>query len=826
MNIYQFGRQKYFNNKIGTDISYRGIFSLVLVLIAFTASSFAQDRQIPGGLIDGRVMDEISKKPIEYASVILFSNQNGVQIAGVGTDQSGRFKFQNLKPGEYNIQISFLGYQLKTIDSIKISRDARSVELGNIFLTQSAIKIDGIRVESEKPSIEYRIDKKVINVENHYTATGGMAVDVLKDAPSVTVDIDGNVSLRGSSNFTVLIDGNPSIMDANDVLEQTPASAIENIEIITNPSAKYDPDGAAGIINIVMKKGKLKGVSSVVNSKGGFDHNYGSDFLVNYKTKRYSTLLGVDYNKRTGPGTSSENNWTKIDDITSYLSSSGSSERNGTGYGIRSGLEIYLSSRDNLSLGFRYGDHNWKNNSRLDYDEWSDDDSLHALYESWDNSERSGNFYATNLNYRHKFSDNGHELSGQAVYNRREMNENQKTETFDIDKLITFGQITEEDGPADNWRIKLDYTLPIDSVYKLEMGYQSRLGRSDKNNDYYEYDTLTHEYDFLTGFSHSTKYADNIHSLYAILGGGLGRLGYQVGFRSESTYRNIELLDSGEAFKIDRWDYFPSLHLSYKLDQNRQLMTSYSRKIERPRDWWLEPFETWTDAYNVRRGNPDLLPEYIDSYEFGFLNSFGRNMFSVDAYYRVTDNKTDFIRTVYSENVTLNTVENVGTDYSLGTELMLNLSLFKRWDLNLNANLFHYRISGELDGDGFSNDDFSWNARMNNTVSIGRKTKLQLNGRYMSKSASSQGQRKGHFMTDLAIKHDIISKVFSATLQVNDIFGTGRHEAISEGPDYYKYSLRERKSPSVMLTLSYIFNNFRQERDRDQINEDMGEEDF
>lgn len=820
------------NNKSHCDkIFYKSIYKIVvlsifIMIIGITAfaQQLSQGDRKPGGQITGQVFDSALNRPIEYATIILFSKHDSAQVTGISTDENGLFELTDLRPGRYYMQISFLGHKLKKIDDISISKDNRTFDLGQILLIQSTLKIDGIRVESEKPALEYKIDKKVINVAKYHTATSGTAVDVLDNTPSVTVDFDGNVQLRGSSSFTVLIDGRPSILEPNDALEQIPASAITNIEIITNPSAKYDPDGTSGIINIIMKKNKLNGTSAIFNGRGGFDYNYGGDFIINYKTSVYNAFINVDYNKRSRPGTMTEDNWTTSNDTTFYVVSSGSAKRGMTGFGLRGGIDLNISSNDNIGLGFRYGERKREGGSSLLHTEWNDIDNLRADYFSINDSERSGHFYVLNMNFLHKFSKKNHELSGQVIYSRRDMVEEQKSEVLDANETISSGQISEGDGPADRLRIKLDYILPIREKQKLELGYQSRLRVADDNSRQYEYNVTTGEYEALPEYNTATEYTQNIHALYAMMGGESGNLGYQVGLRGEYTYRNIEIDEGSQIFNIDRWDYFPTIHLSWRFNENQQISTSYARKIRHPRGRWLEPFETRSDAYNIRVGNPDLKPEYIDSYELGFQKSIGRNMISAELYYRVTHNKIDFVRSVYAENITLNSIENIGTDYSFGTELMINITPYKFWDLNLTGNLYHYKVDGELNGRSFSNDDFTWNTRLNNTIKFSEKTRFQINGRYTSESITSQGRREGVATADLAIKHDFISKVFSATLQVNDIFSSGRRESISQGTDFYKYSLRERKSPTVMVNLSYNFNNLKPERDRDS--EDMGEDDF
>ncbi len=825
MNTTRFKSYRITEGKSGIIGSYKRLLFLIPCLL-ISSIALGQDRGMMGGSVSGRVLDSALQTPIEYATIILFGHRDSTQVTGISTDEKGFFNLAKIRPGRYYLRISFLGYNLETIDEITISRDSREVVLGEIRLVQSSIRLKGLKVTAEKPAIEFKIDKKVINVEKYLTATTGTAVDVLENVPSVSVDLEGNVELRGSSSFTVLIDGRPTILEPNDALQQIPASTIDNIEIITNPAARYDPDGTSGIINIIMKKNEFSGISGVMNSNGGLDDKYGGDVLFNYRNGLYNAFINIDYNKRMYPGTSNAENRTSQSDTTAYVLSNGQSQWGRSRYGGRGGIDFNLTSKDNLGLGLRYGGRAMERDTRLGHEEWTDPGLQRLIYTSENNSERSGDFYSLNLDYMHQFGKQTHELSAQVIFNHRDMDEDSKNELIDSAGLVSSGQHTTEEGPSDQLRIKLDYIYPVKEKNKIEMGYQSRLGSAEDITRHREYDTLTGVYQFLSQFSHTTKYDRDIHSLYAMYGGEAGRFGYQVGFRGEYTYRNIEIVDENKSYNIDRWDYFPSIHTSYRLNSDQQLMASYSRRIKHARGWYLEPFETWTDAYNVRTGNPDLQPEYIDSYELGYQKSLGRSMFSAEAYYRITHNKVEFVRSVYDVNVTLRSVENVGTDYAFGTELMLNMKLFNIWDVNCMGNLYYYRVEGELYGEDFSEEDFSWSARLNNTVNLSGKTRLQINGRYRSGSVTSQGEREGVFTTNLALKHDFISRILSATLQINDIFRTSKHEFTSTGTDFYNYSFFERKSPTVMLNIRYNFNNFKQERDRERNGEDMGEDDF
>jgi hypothetical protein len=808
----------------------RQIAVLLISLLAVTIEGLAaqtQEGRDTQGFIRGRVLDSELQFPLEYANIVLYDKTSKAQITGTITDKDGNFRLTGINPGIYYMEVNFIGYHASTIDPIEIKADQTDIDLSIIPLRQAVIPLKEIQVEAERPDIEFKIDKKVINVSKEYTAVSGTAVDVLEKVPSVTVDIEGNVELRGSSNFTVLIDNRPTVLESNEVLQQIPASTIDNIEIITNPSAKYDPEGVSGIINIITKKKKSRGESGIINLNAGLIKRYGGDFLLNHRRTNFNVYFGVDYNKRVYPGTFQAESRTFIYDTTSFIYSSGSSRWGRTFFGLRGGIDLNLSNNDVWGLALRYGGRAMKRFSELDFDEWTEPGGIHNLYISEGNSKNGGDFYSANMDYCHTFEKKGHEISGQLNFSRRGGDEESTTELLDMDGLITSGQQSTEGGPSTRLRIRLDYSLPLSGKNQFEAGYQSRFSRSEEITTMHDYNPTLGEYEFKSDYSHTVEYNRYIQSLFATYLGELGRFGYQGGIRGEYTYRFIELMGENESFSIDRWDFFPTVHFSFEYSKMNQMMASYTRRIERTRGWYLEPFLTWSDAYNVRRGNPDLKPEYIDSYEIGHQMQLGRSQLSSEVYYRVTHNKVERVRSVYDANVMLHTIENVGTDYTFGTELMLNLEQFKWWNLNLMGNLYDYRIRGVLYGEPFSQESFNWRTRINNTFNLGRATRIQIDGIYNSPTVSAQGRREGFFVTNVAVRQYILNRSLSATLQVRDIFSTAKFEYTSEGTDFYSYRQSTRQSPMVTLTITYNFNNYKQERRPDEIQEEFeGEENF
>ncbi|MGD8778613.1 MAG: outer membrane beta-barrel family protein [Ignavibacteria bacterium] len=754
--------------------------------------------------ISGRVLDIVDDSPLQYSNVILFSSSDSLQVRGTATNENGEFTLEKFKPGQYYIKVSFIGYKPKIIDNINITR-GQHLSLENIYLERNEFNTEDVVVTDERSPISYEIDKKVINVDQQLTALSGNAVDILENVPSVSVDIEGNVSLRGSSSFQLLIDGKPSILDASDALQQLPASSIKDIEIITNPSAKYDPEGTAGIINIIMKKDEINGLTGILDLNGGLDDKYGGELSLQYIKTGYRLSGSVDYNKRHMDGNRTENSWTIYEGTKSYIDNIGSSNRGRESYGIRGAIDVDLWENGTMRIGARWGDGNSKSASNQNYTEFSDNSTGIYNYISTTNRERSGDRYSINFNFDQTFSSKEHKLSFEAFYNNRNSEEYTLTELMQGSSIIS-GQKSTEDGPGERFNFKLDYILPLTTSQKFEAGYQSQFNSSEDLTSLLEYDLTKKEYILQDQFSNNPIYDKNIHSLYSLYSGNVSGLGYQLGIRSEYTDRKITVEKSNQSFVIDRWDFFPTVHFSYKLPNNNQAMASYTRRINRPRGWDLEPFDTWMDAFNLRRGSPGLDPEYIDSYELAYQTFVGSVVLSIEGYYRVTDNKIERIRSVYDDNITLHTVKNVGTDYALGTEMMLNFDILPNWNINLLGNLYRYKIESEKNGLPYEAKSNNWSMRFNNSIKFATNTSLQINGHYHGPSVTSQGRYEGNFMLNLAVRQDLFDKILSATLQLRDVLSTRSMEFTTESATYYSYTFMEMETPMIMLNLKYNFN--------------------
>jgi outer membrane cobalamin receptor len=798
-------------------------FALFQVLSISILLSYEKESMIPPGIIKGLVYDTFSSEPMEFSTIALKRTYDSTLVTGAITDVNGFFRLKDVSQGDYFLEISFMGYERFESDEIKLSV-SEGYDIGVVNLRPTDEMLNEVVVVADRPTMTYQIDKKVINVSQLHTSASGSAVEVLENIPSVTVSIEGDVSLRGSSSFTVLIDGKPSILDANDILNQIPASQIENIEIITNPSARFDPNGVAGIINIVMKKNRQQGMNGVVNVNAGTPGRYGGDLLFNYRKERINFFFGADYNQHTYLGASVRENQT-IDNVISFLNSQGDYSNNRYSTGLRAGFDFTVNPSSSIGVGYRFSDRERGSESDRLFQEWTSVNANNVFeYSSFEENVRGGFSHSLSLDYKLDFNQEGHGIIANLVLETSDSKDNSINNLFNDAGAIVNGQRSLEAGPSDELNFRFDYTLPISETNKFESGIQASIDNSDESNTVHEFNIDNQQYELNDLYSMNVRYNMAVYALYSTFSGSYNKLGYQAGLRAEYTDRLVNLLGDDDQFPLNRLDLYPTAHLSYDLPGEQQAMASYTRRLQRLRGWYLEPFYTWSDAYNIRIGNPRLNPEYIDSYEISYQFRFANgNVFSTDLYYRVTHNKIERVRSVFNDqaNIILSSMENVGQDFSLGTEIMTGFDPTPWWHLDVMVNIYDYRQEGQLNGRDYSTSSFNWNTRLNNDFKITPSTRLQLRGMYNSPSVTAQGERTGYFVTHVAMKQDFLDRDLSVTLQIRDIFGTSSREVIYRDLDFYNYSSWNPQTPFVSLTMSYRINNYAERRGPERGNDSM-----
>lgn len=799
---------------------------------------------LPAATLSGLIKDDKTKKALAFANVAVYEKETDTIKTGTMSGVDGTFRIFNVENGNYYLVVSYMGYEKKQFNDVSLTGE--DLNVGTIRLTPTAIKMDNVTVEAEKPSIMYKIDKQVIDAKQFLSARGGTAVDILENVPTVEVDIEGKVSLLGRSDFTVMIDGRPSILEPQDALKTIPAETIENIEIMTNPSARFEAEGGAGIINIVTQRNKrigLTGLTSLRASSNGLS----SSALLSYNDKKISTYVSVDYSGRIYVSESYLDRYLYFSDTTANYRSEGIRDNRNDRGGIKAGFDWSISKNDVFGFSLNYYSRTSTNNYIKDYTVSFSDPVANTVfytqdYVNYENSNSDGMRFNLVADYTHTFpeKENAHNSKDQGITESKshsttkhqikfaasysDRNTENGSYTYLVDDLsdTTEGQWTTKIGPTNNMRGKLEYKRPINNTSHIETGANANFNWKTNGNNVYDYDPLGGGFNLQDQYSFLTDYRQNTISAYVLYNAEFGKLGLQPGLRGEYTYREIDSDAIDSAYVIEELNIFPSLHLSCELPSNIQLMGSYSRRISRPSSYQLEPFYTWRDAYNIRIGNPALEPQMTDSYSISAMKIFGRNSISLNAYYSRINNKIETIQTVYQEgdDVILNTYENVGKDQSLSFMVMTNLSVFSWWKLYLSGSLYYYQIEGELYGEDILKESISYSAQMRNTIIFPTKTRLQLNVRYLPRFATAQGSSSLGVMTSLSLSQNFFKGKLSAVLMARDIFGKSSFEFETYTPTTYSYFESHRNAPTISLNLSLKINNYKRQRNIDSFESD------
>lgn len=806
---------------------------ILLFTIAIASPQFAlamvfyTDDDKPG-IIKGKIENKETGESMEFVSIAVFDKLDSTLISGGSTNDSGEFEIKGMTLGEYYLVANFVGFNRTKITDIVIDEKSPLVELGSIDLDPTTVELGVIDVVADRNAIEYKLDKKVVNVSQVISAAGGTAVEVLENTPSVQVDIEGNVSLRGSSNFTVLIDGRPSVLTGSDALRQIPASAIENIEIITNPSAKYEPDGNSGIINLVMKKNSMNGFSGIINGSIGTKDKYRGDFTVNYRTEKFNFTLGADWRDETSYGKSISKRETYDMDTVFYFDSEGSRNFLRGGHNFKSGIELFLSPKSTLSFSGELGKSKNGNTENGIMHEYSIPANKELFSVTDGLSERLNDFYSGRISFQHLFNTEGHKLEAMLFYSDEDGSDSDEENEIisdsnynKTDEYLSRVSTLETEKETD-FRIQVDYTYPFSENGRLEAGMLSRLEDEIGGRTFKDFDPDLNDWIINDFFSSKTEFKRDIHAVYATYSNEFGNFQFMTGLRGELTIRDIKNLSQEKTSSLHRFDLFPTLHLSYPINDNNELMASYSRRINRPRGWSLDPTPAYWNRYSVRIGNPDLKPEYTDSYELGYMKRFGKSFVSLDAFHRVTHNTINRVDSLGSDGIFYSLSQNFDKDFSTGLELSGNIN-FTQWLLvNASVSAYHYRIQGNLNSGMIDRESTNWNSRINTTVKFSENSRLQVTGFYRGPSVSAQGESKAVFFSNVSYRHEFFNKKLTATLSVQDPLGTAKNERESFGDNFKNWFKWEREPRVVMLTLSYKINNFREERENNRENNGGG----
>ncbi|MBF4493335.1 TonB-dependent receptor [Flavobacterium sp. JLP] len=799
-------------------------FAVLLVLFLTSFYNYAQ--QVPPAKnkvkVTGKVFEKVTKQPLEYATISIMAPNDTKVIAGGITNPKGEFEVA-VAPGTYDIKVEFISFKATEIKGKAISEDTN---LGVVNLSEDAAQLNEVVVRAEKSTVEIKLDKKVYNVGQDMMVKGGTVSDVLDNVPSVSVDTEGNVSLRGSDNIRILIDGRPSnAINVAEALRQLPADAIDKVEVITNPSARYDAEGGSGLINIILKKGKNQGINGTFIASTGIPETYGLSANLNYKTEKlnYFTTAGYNYRTNEGGGKTNTSYFNADGSPKGYLDEDRDTKRTSDGFNGRAGIEWSITPTTFWTNAINYQKNSGNTTDLINYTNF---DAAHALtgtsYRLNDGDTGSENVeYTSNL--IKNFNDKGHKLTADLSVSRN---------TDDSNSIITASpnfNTTLNNQVQKQVQLQADYVLPLGKGSQFEAGYKGSFG--DLNNEYF----VTDEQGAIDpNLSNTLEYKENINALYASYGFKVNKFSYLFGLRWEDTNIQVNLLDTND-FNTKKYNnLFPSAFISYEISDQSNFTASYSKRLTRPRGRFMNPAVNYSSNVNIFQGNPDLDPSLTDKYDIGYIKRWDKVTFTTSAYFEDTKDVFSFVRTPNGQEVNgipviLSRPINLGKEQKFGFEFTLNYTPFKWWKLNSNFNLYNVKTTGEntyTDTNGnlvvqnLDNQANSWFARISSKVTLPYKIDWQLSGVYNGEQKTAQGKNLGQFGMNTALSKDVLKDKGTIAFNISDIFNSRimrsytylqNDTTLESQTSYGEMQFRKRQ---FNLSFTYRFNKAKNERDK------------
>ncbi len=834
-------------------------YSKIIISFLFTLNiifSFSQSdaKKIK---ITGKIIEKTSNQPLEYATVSLINTKTSKTVFGGITNSLGEFSIDAIT-GIYNLKIEFISFNPLIIKQQSL---LENTDLGAIAMSENPSQLGEVIVRAETSTVDIKLDKKVYNVGKDMIVKGGTANDVLNNVPSVTVDADGNVSLRGNENVKIFIDGRPSnAANIATALQQIPADAIDKIEVISNPSARYDAEGGAGILNIVIKKGKTDGFNGSFIATIGQPQNYGLQGNANFKTETFNFFSSLGFTDSKSPGNFLTNS-DYFDDNnikTSSINETRNNERLRNGHNFNFGLELFIdkSLTWTNALNYRKSDGNNPENVSI----------LNNLAStSFVRNRKNDQFtFAQNAeytsNFTKKFKKDGHKLTLD-ISTSKDVDNDSST----ITSFIT-GQETNTTREATKNFInqfktvfQTDYVLPIGKSGQFELGFKSDINEMTSN---YAVGNLDNFNNIIPNnqLTNTFKYKENIKAYYAQFGSKIHKFSYLFGLRLEDSKIDVNSLNNNQTFDKNYQNFFPSAFLTYELSDITKISINYSRRITRPRNRFINPFSGYNSDVNIFEGNPDINPSMTNAFDFGYLTKIKKVAFSASIYYNNTNSPFQFTRrqngnfvvtildgtdTVVNGQVTqiigredirtpvlLSTPQNLDKEIRYGFEFSINYSPTKWWKLNSNFNYFNAKVSGDysytlqnsnqLISESFNRDASNWFAKLNSRITLPYKIDWQTNGIYTAPQNTIQGKTIEVFTLNTAFSRDIFKDKATISLNVSDIFNSTKMRREFNLQTVNSYTEMQRRVRQINLSFTYRFNKKKEEKITKPRQEDGG----
>lgn len=765
--------------------------------------------------ISGKVLEYGTNLPIEFAAVSIYRLPKDTLIGGMVTNAEGLFELERLRPGKYKLSIAFMGYKPLLLDTIVLRRE-ESRNMGIIHLQTNEKVLKEVTIETQQDMVKNTIDKKVFDAEKLAIANGGSANDVLTQVPTVSVDIDGNISLRGSGNVTILIDGRPSGMSGAGragVLSGIPASAIESVEVITNPSAKYDPDGMSGIINIVLKKNKLQGTNGNATVSAGTNNKYNGNVSYNFRKNKVNlyTNYSFRYNERYGRG--DVNRTTFAGDSAVYLIQKNNSDNLNRNHSAKVGMDYNVSKLATLGFNLTVNYENKSEQEKLVNNSENEGKQLASAFNRYTNNPSDGLSQDYNINYRQKFKKPQQLLSVEGNYS---LNNNQSTSIYQQEN---FWENYQEINPYwyyQNNNSKTDFSInsntidfesPLFKNGKIESGLKNTNRIID--NDFYSETFNLNVNNFVSDDSLNNRfiYRENIYAAYTSYGQTLGKWSYKTGLRAEQANTKSTLINNDSSFVNNYFNVFPTAFINRKINDKQEIQLNYGRRINRPGTRQLSPFTDYSNPLILRVGNPYLNPEYTHNLEFTYLYNFKKINFSTTLFYRKTNGLIMRNISVNNFNQTIVTFTNLGSSENMGIETVSRIELYKWWNVSLNLNGFQTIIKGTNQDGEINTSNLSWNAKFLSNMLLKKGWSLQTSGSYNAKNIMAQGTILPMSQVDFALKKELLKSKGTLTLGVTDVFDQMRFRINTSGSNFSQEAERKRETRIATLTFNYRFGS-------------------
>ena len=785
---------------------------LLFFLFISTSLLHSQNNKV---IVTGTITDSETNIPLEYATISVFNVNSEKAVNGVISDSNGEFSIE-LNKGNYDFKVEFISFKIKYYRNITVNDP---LDLGTVELSIDENMLEEIEVIGEKTEIEIKLDKTVYNIGKDLTLKGSSVSDVLDNLPSVEVDIEGNVSLRGNESVRILINGKPSGLvgiSSNEALKQFPSESVEKVEVITSPSARYNAEGTAGIINIILRRSKLTGFNGSLSLNSGYPERYGVSANLNYRTKKLNFFNNVGYNTRTSEGSFiNETEYYTDQAINNFLNENGvrDSERN-SNY-LNTGIEYFISDKTSLvgSYVSRKSDGFTNNTNNVNQ-------NFNTISKFSERLEKESEIDDTNefsINLTHDFNKEGHVLTIDYQKEKSSENENGFISNSQLKPVFTkyLSEKVNTDEIQESELFKIDYVLPIKKDGQFELGFR-------RSNQYQDIDYLAENEDLNGNFindlnlSNTLLYNEKVNAFYTQYGNKKNKFSFLLGLRYEESKTTVKQLANNTNNVKNYNDFFPTLNLSYQIKENETITFGYNRRIRRARSYFINPFPSKSSATNIFQGNPNIDPTYSNGIDLGYLKRYEKLTLNGSIYYRketgvftfISENTGDFV--LVNEilvPVLRRTPINLASNKQIGLELNANFTQSKNWRLNGSLNFYESETLGEYMGITYDSKNLTWSGRLSNNLKLFSSVDWQTSFRYRAPQKTAVSERKASLYSNTAFSKDLSKDKITLTFKVNDIFETGKWRIESFNENYKSYSESNwRGGRTLELNLIYRFN--------------------